>query len=162
MKTLPAILILLALSTPAFVVAQAPHASDTEALESHMRTVRKDIARKRESAFRSLLVMTEEQERAFWPLQKAYDKELGKLSRTQWRLIHEFGESFDELDADSAQRFAERFFALEREWNDLHQEYFGLMAEQVSPVIAVQFVQLERRFEAQALIERMKYTPLAE
>jgi hypothetical protein len=153
--------VLLLIAAPASLVAQAPP-SDTAALEAHMRQVRNDIGRKREAAFRTLLTLNEAQTKTFQGLVKAYDDELAQLTRKDWELLAEFGKTYGKLEAAAAQDMAKRAFEVQHAWLDLQEKYFKQIAEQVSPVAAVQFVQLERRFEAQALTERMKGTPLAE
>jgi hypothetical protein len=45
---------------------------------------------------------------------------------------------------------------------EIQQSYLTQVYEEVSPVIAVQFIQLQRRFETELETERMKYSPIAE
>ena len=150
-------LIALALAGP--VAAQS---SDTQAIDDHMRGVRKKVVQKRDSALNTLLEMNDEQAKAFWPLQRQYDKDLKKLGKKERELVSEFSEIFDKLTQDSASSIAERFFDLEQERLALQQKYFEQISTDVSPVVAVQFIQLQRRFETELQIERMKYSPLAE
>lgn len=136
--------------------------TDTEALEEHMRQVRRKVAEKRDSAMSTLMVMTAEQSKAFRPLQKAYTKEQKALDKKDREMIAEFGEVFDKLDAETAAKIGKRFFDIERDRLALQEKYLKQISDAVSPVIAVQFIQLERRFQAQLENERMKYSPLAE
>jgi hypothetical protein len=136
--------------------------SDAQALEEHMRQVQRKVAEKRDSAIDTLLVMTPEQTKAFRPLQQAYDKELKQLAKKDRALITEFSDNFDKLAAGSAADIGKRFFDLERERLALQERYLKQISDSVSPVVAVQFIQLQRRFEAQLVTERMKYSPLAE
>jgi len=136
--------------------------SDSMALEEHMRQVQRKVAEKRNSAIDTILVMTDEQNDAFRPLQKAYDKEMKQLAKQDRALIREFSEVFDKLNARSATEMGKRLFDLERERLAIQEKYLEQITDAVSPVIAVQFIQLQRRFEAQLESERMKYAPLAE
>ena len=86
-------------------------------------------------------------------------KALGKKDRA---LVRDFSEVFDKLTKDSAATMAERFFDLEQERLALQQKYFEQISAGVSPVVAVQFIQLQRRFETELEVERMKYSPIAE
>ena len=156
LPALVAIIGLLALTAPA--VGQ----SDAAAFDAHMAKVRKKVTQKRDSALGTLLEMTAEQEKAFWPLQRAYDKELKRLGKTERGLLREFGEVFDQLDASTAAELSTRFFDLERERLELQQSYLKRISDAVSPVVAVQFIQLQRRFETELAMERMLYSPIAE
>jgi len=136
--------------------------ADAKALEDHMQTVRAKVVAKRDSALRTLLTMTDEQAKAFWPLQQAYDKELKQLGKTDRKLLSEFSEIYDKLDKQSAKDIADRFFDSARERLALQQRYFEQVSNEVSPVVAVLFIQLQRRFETELQMERMRYAPLAE
>jgi uncharacterized coiled-coil protein SlyX len=158
-QTLVFSLILMLTGVAATVVAQQ---SDAAALESHMRTVRKKVKEKRNSAMDALLTLDADQAKVFRPLQQGYDKELEALGKRDRGLIREFTDAFGNLDAATAESIGKKFFDLERDRLALQEKYLKLMSEQVSPVVAVQFIQLQRRFEAQLETERMKYSPLAE
>ena len=135
---------------------------DTQALEDHMRAYRAKVSQKRDSALRTLLQLSDEKAKVFWPLQKAYDKELKALAKRDRALIRDFAKVHDKLTEESASDIGQRFFDLERERLALQEKYLKLVSQQVSPVTAVLYIQLQRRFEAQLETERMKYSPLAE
>ena len=135
---------------------------DAQALEDHMRTYRAKIEQKRDSALGTLLELTDEQAKVFRPLQKSYDKELKALAKKDRALLHDFARVHDKLDPDSASEIGQRFFDLERERLALQEKYLKQISDEVSPVTAVLFIQLQRRFETQVETERMKYSPLAE
>jgi hypothetical protein len=146
------------------IVLAAPAAGqwDAQAFEDHMRQSRKKALEKRDSALSTLLDMSKEQSKIFRPVQQSYDRDLKALGKKQQALTREFGKIFDKLTADTASGIAEKFFELQRERLAIQQKYFKQISDEVSPVIAVQFTQLQRRFETEIDMERMKYSPLAE
>ena len=146
------------------IVLAAPAAAqwDAQAFEDHMRQSRKKALEKRDSALSVLLTLTDDQEKAFRPLQKGYDKDLKKLGKKRGDLMRELSQVFDKLDAATAEDLGRRFFSLEREHLELQQRYLESISAEVSPVAAVLFIQLQRRFETEVSLERMKYSPLAE
>jgi len=156
LRSLAAIVSLVLLAGPA--LAQ----SDAAAFDAHMSKVRKKVIQKRDSALNTLLEMNAEQDKAFWPLQRAYDKELNKLGKKDRALLREFSDVFDKLTAETARDISTRFFDLGRQRLELQQKYLEQISEEVSPVVAVQFIQLQRRFETELAMERMKYSPIAE
>jgi Spy/CpxP family protein refolding chaperone len=147
-----------------FVAGVTPLAaqSDVQALEDHMRQVGRKVAEKRDSAVGVLIQMTDEQEQAFRPIQKAYYKEMKKLGKTERSLLREFSEVYDSLDASTADELSKRFFDAQRERLAIAEKYLQQISDEVSPVVAVQFLQLQRRFETELEMERLKYSPLAE
>jgi hypothetical protein len=137
-------------------------ADDLQALETHMQEVRKKAKQKRDSAIGVMLNMTADQAKAFRPLMQEYDKELSKLGKRERGFVREFSETFGKLTAESAEALGQKFFELQRERLELQQRYLKRISDAVSPVIAVQFIQLQRQFETELAMERMKYSPLAE
>ena len=146
----------------ASVAFATPQISDTGAMESHMRQVRNKAEQKLDSALGVILKMDEEQTRAFRPLRRAYDKQLKQLGKQERTLMREFSEAHKSLDAETASELGQRFFELQRQRLALQEQYLATISDQVSPVIAIQFIQLQRKFETELALERMKYSPLAE
>ena len=91
-----------------------------------------------------------------------YDFGLEAVQAYALDLLREFGKVFDKLDADTASDLARRFFTQERNRLSLQEATFKKIADQVSPVVAVQFIQLQRQFETELEMERMKLSPLAQ
>ena len=135
---------------------------DALALEDHMRQVKRKVNEKRNSAFSTIMQMTDEQSKSFRSLQKAYAKEFKQLEKKGQQLSREFSEVFDKLTDQLAADLGKRLFGLDKEKLELQEKYLKQISEEISPVIAVQFIQLERRFESQIENEFMKYAPLAE
>jgi hypothetical protein len=137
-------------------------ADDLRAMETHMQEVRNKAKQKRDSAIGVMLDMTAEQAENFRPLVQEYDKELSKLGKRERGFVREFSERFGKLTSESAEAIGQKFFDLQRERLELQQNYLKQISDGVSPVIAVQFIQLQRQFETEVAMERMKYSPLAE
>ncbi len=90
------IVFLAATALPGLLLAQT---DDALALEDHMRQVRRKIDEKRNSAIGTILQMTDEQSKAFRPLQKAYGKEIKQIDKKGRDLLRDFSESYDKLNA---------------------------------------------------------------
>jgi Spy/CpxP family protein refolding chaperone len=153
---LAALLFSVAFANP--VLAQ----TDTTAMEDHLRQVQRKVKQKRDSAVSTLIELTDEQEKVFRSIQKDYDKDQKQLAKKDRALIREFAEIHDQLDAESASSLGQRFFDLRRERLEVQERYLKRLSDEISPVAAVLFIQLQRRFEAEIEMERMKYLPLAE
>ena len=107
--------------TATLCIGDALAQHDAQMAETHMREVRKKAKQKRDSAMGVLLKMTDEQAKAFRPLQQEYDKELKKLGKSERELGREFGEIHDKLTAESAEAIGQKFFDLERKRLELQQ-----------------------------------------
>ena len=135
--------------------------AEVQALDSYVQMVKGDLKAKRDSALRTLLVMTEEQRAVFDPLKQRYDEERGALRESQLALMRKFMAIHDQLTLESSAALADQFFALDEEVIQLRRKYFKLMSEQIGAVTAVQFLQLQGQFETMADLKLATAAPLA-
>jgi hypothetical protein len=150
---------LLLLTLPAAAQLDAP--AKEEVLEKYLSAVGEDLGARRDSALLALLELDEEEKKVFLPLLKAYDEELSALFDARFEVLQEFSAIHDKLNAEKANELAERALDLSDKRTVLHRKYFRLMAEKVSPVVAVQFLQLQGQFETMADLKLATNVPLA-
>jgi hypothetical protein len=134
---------------------------EVQTLEEYFKVVRGDLIARRDSALRALVQVGEQEGQAFWSLQKAYDVELSKIGEKRRALMRDYWQSHDKLTAEQATDLAEQSLALDDERNALRRKYFRRISEEVSPIVAVQFLQLQRQFEIMADLKVATYAPLA-
>ena len=134
---------------------------DPETLDKYLAMVKQDLTARRNATLRTLLTLTEPEAQEFWPLQEAYDKELAKLHQTHKKLLHEYSQVYTNLTPENAAKLADGFFGLEEDKIALHRKYMKLMSDKVSPVVAVQFLQLQNQFETMGDVKTSSFTPLA-
>jgi hypothetical protein len=150
---------LILLSLPAAAQMDAPTKEDY--LEKFFEAAGQDLGARRDSALRTLLEISEEEKKVFMPLLESYDKELSAIFDARFALLREFSGVHDELTNEKASELAERALDLDEKRSALHRKYFRLMSEQVSPVVAVQFLQLQGQFETMADLKLATNVPLA-
>jgi len=139
---------------------EAPQA-EVQTLEEYFKVARDDLVLRRDSALRALVHLKEEEAEAFWALQKAYDEELTKIGEKRKALMKEYWKDHDKLTAEQAKDLAVRSLTLDDERNALRRKYFDKIAADVSPIVAVQFLQLQRQFETMADLKVATHAPLA-
>lgn len=146
-----------------FVPAQAQQSAEAnrEVLGKYFEAIGSDLSARRDSAMSTLIEMNEQEKKAFWPLKKNYDQELKAIFNARFELISDFDKIHDKLNAENAARIAERAFEIDAQRSALHRKYFEQMSKQISPVIAVQFLQLQGQFETMADMKLASQVPLA-
>ena len=142
-------------------LAGQPAEANKKVLEDYFRTIGTDLAARRDSAMSTLLQLNKEEAKVFWPMKKAYDKELNKLFDARFELLRDFDAVHDKLTATTANELADRSLALDNQRTELHRKYFKLMSEKISPVVAVQYLQLQGQFETMADMKIATHVPLA-
>ena len=149
--------VILAISFP----VSAQESAQAELLEQYMNTLRKDLTAQRDATMRAVITLDEAQAKKFWPLQKQYDKELKKIGRSRRELIREWGGEYNQLTPERASEFAKRSFEIQDQRTALRKKYFEMMAKEVSPVAAAQFLQLQNQYETMADLKLATYIPIA-
>ncbi len=142
-------------------IARAADKTEAQMLDEHLQVVRGDIAAKRDSAIKTLVQVDEQHAAAFRTLKEQYDAELKKISDARQALIREFVAGRKSLTPEKARDLATRSLDLDDKRNALRRKYFDLMATQVSPIAAAQFLQVERQFETMADLKVATTMPLA-
>jgi hypothetical protein len=148
------------LSVPA---ALCQEASDVQAdvLDQYVKTMRGDLTARRDAALRAVLQLNDEEGKAFWPLQQAYDKERIKIGDQRRDLLREWGKASQGLTPGKANELVGRYFKLEQARLALRQSTFEKISAAVSPVVAAQFLQIQSQFEAMGDVQLATYVPLA-
>ena len=133
-----------------------------ELIYSHCDAItRGDLMARRDSALDTLLHLDADGTKKFRPLKESYDAEMKKIAEQRLALMKEFMAAHDKLTAQTAKQMADRAFQLEDARNAVRRKYFERMSAEVSPVAAVQFLQLQRQFETMADLKAATNTPLA-
>ena len=152
-----AILAAVWLAAAPWIAAQTP---PSRSLAEHARKVRSAYMLRRDAVLETRLALSKSEAGALRGLKNKFDREMDRLEESGIALLVEFDELRDRLDPVTAAEIAERFFSLERARLAVEEEYFGRIAERVSPVVAVQFIQIHRRFDLE--VRRQTYARLAE
>ena len=136
-------------------------AAETKVLEDYFKVVKGDLTAKRDSALRTLVQLSEDEAKAFWPLVETYDDEMAQQRKQRRAVIEEFLGVYDKLTPEQAQKLADRALDLDVARNEVRRKYFKLMAREVSPVVAAQFLQLQGQFETMGDLKLAAAMPLA-
>lgn len=146
-----------ALVCPILALAQGTE----KQIEESLNVVRGDIMARRDAAMQAIIQLDATQAKPFAALKSEYDGELKKLSEARKALLHEYLEANKALTPEKATDLATRSLTLDDQRNALRRKYFERMSKELSPVIAGQFLQLERQFETMADLKVATVMPVA-
>ena len=91
------------------------------------------------------------------PIQTGGDQQ----AKARRKLLTEYGQVYKELTPEVADSLAARILALDNDRIELHRKYLDLLAKEISAVVAVQFLQVQYRFETMADLKAASYVPIA-
>ena len=153
------------LTIAVFALVSSTHAQgdpEGDTLKQYMNTLKNELLSRRDATLMAIVTLDEDGHKELASLKKSYDKELLKLAGERMKLVRDFMKVHKALTADQADDLAGRYFEQEKQRQELHHRYFKMLSEKISPVVAVQFLQVQGQFETMADMERTKYVPLAE
>ena len=153
--------LLLLSATAALGVAQAADKTEAQMLDEHLQAVRGDLMARRDSAIKTLVQVDPSKASAFNTLRGQYDAELKGLGDARRALLHEFLAERKNLSPEKAKDLAARSLELDSKRNAMRRKYFDLMAAQVSPIAAAQFLQVAWQFETMSDLKLATAMPLA-
>lgn len=90
---------------------------------------------------------TDQQSEKFWPIYNEFSNKLSKLSDKRIANIKDFAANYDSLSADKANELMENSFQYQKDRLNLTEDYYGVFAEVLGPIVAAKYMQLERMIQ---------------
>lgn len=142
---LAAILVLTALLGLAAPATCAAAGNDN--IYNYLQLLRSDMNSVKVELVNSIMKLSEEDAKKFWPMYRAYESELGKLAIDRTELISEFVKSHQDGSFDNAKArdMAKRWFKTQRARLDLLEKYHRKIEKALTSVQAGQFLQIENQ-----------------
>lgn len=151
MKT--ARILLLSLFTGALLLgadlasAQSATASPTDDVRAYFEVLRSDFNATKIRTINQVMKLTGSEAEAFWPIYRAYEKELAAVGDEKLALVREFFTHHKNgtLNDRNAKGIADKWLKNTQARLDLWKEYHKKIAKAVSPIRAAQFLQVENQ-----------------
>ena len=133
------------------LLALLPSAQDvptSDEIHGYVDLMLVELAEGKVGLISDVMQLDDDQTMTFWNLYQDYEIELFRLGDRRLILLEEFRGSLQDggLTDELASDIAARYFVLKKDRAELVERYHGILSEQLSPVVAAQFVQLENRF----------------
>ena len=140
-------LAMLSAATGASAQQAAPTAADTKDanLRAYVELLRSDVRGQKVAFITELMEFSEADDKAFWPIYRAYDTELSAINDERVNGIEEFARSYGKLDDALADKLATKSLELEGRRTALKQKYYDRFKTAMSATTAARFLQLENQ-----------------
>jgi len=139
---------LLVLTTLLGVAAPAaPAAAVNDNIYNYLQLFRSDVNSLKVDLVNSIMKLSPEDAKKFWPIYHDYENELGKLAINRAELIADFVQSHQDgtFDNEKAKEIARRWFKSQRARLDLLEKYHRKIEKTLTSVQAGQFLQIENQ-----------------
>lgn len=116
-------------------------------LYNYLQLMRSDVNSIKVQLVNSIMKLSPEDAKKFWPIYRDYENELGKQAINRAEMISEFVQAQRDGSFDNAKAkgMAKRWFKSQRARLNLLEKYHGKIEEALSPVQAAQFLQIENQ-----------------
>ena len=133
---------LLGLAAPA---ARSAEVNDN--IYNYLQLLRSDMNSLKVELVNSIMKLSAEDAKKFWPIYREYENELGKQAVNRAELVAEFVQTHQDGSFDNAKAkdIAKRWFKSQRARLDLLEEYHAKIEKALTAIQAGQFLQIENQ-----------------
>lgn len=160
------ILIVSVLAVPSVLSAQSLDARTSADLSSRNRdaieVTRDKILADRRGQLATAMKLTEEEQRAFWPIYDEYAREMASVSNSGVDLLTRFGDRYKSLSDTDATSMASESLDLDQKRIAVRQNYLPRFAAVLPGKKVARFIQLERRLDAVVILNVTQAISLVE
>lgn len=141
--------ILATLMATTVLSAQQPAVTPAETKETNLRAyvelLRADVRAQKVAFITELMEFTDAEDKAFWPIYRAYDVELSAINDERVAGIEEYARNYDKVSEALADKLATKALELESRRTALKEKYYARLKTALSATTAAQFLQIENQ-----------------
>ena len=141
--------ILAVMMTTTGVSAQQPAPTPAETkdvnLRAYVELLRADVRAQKVAFLTELMEFTDAEDKAFWPIYRAYDAELAAINDERVTGIEEYARNYDKVSDALADKLATKALELETRRTALKEKYYTRMKTALSATTAARFLQIENQ-----------------
>ena len=129
------------------VAPQARGAEVNDNIYNYLQLLRSDMNSLKVELVNSIMKLSAEDAKKFWPIYRDYENQLRKLAINRTELVSEFVQSHRDGSFDNvkAKDLAKRWFKSQRARLNLLEKYHAKFEKTLTPVQAGQFLQIENQ-----------------
>jgi hypothetical protein len=114
-------------------------------LRAYAELLRADVRAQKVAIITELMEFTDAEDKAFWPIYRAYDTELAAINDERLNGIEEYARNYGKVNDALADKLATRALELEGRRTALKQKYFARFKTALSATTAARFLQVENQ-----------------
>ena len=114
-------------------------------LRAYVELLRADVRAQKVAFLTELMEFTDAEDKAFWPIYRAYDTELSAINDERVTGIEEYARNYDKVSDALADKLATKSLELETRRTALKEKYYTRMKTALSATTAARFLQVENQ-----------------
>jgi hypothetical protein len=114
-------------------------------LRAYVELLRADVRAQKVAFITELMEFTDAEDKAFWPIYRAYEAELSTINDERVTGIEEYARNYEKVSDELADKLAMKALELESRRTALKQKYYARLKAALSPKTAARFLQVENQ-----------------
>ena len=107
--------------------------------------IRADMRAKHAELITKVMVLSEKEAQAFWPIFRDYERDLMKLNDERLQIFKEYAQYYESMTEEKANDLAERSLDWQAGRVKLMRNYYKKFSKALSPKTAAKFLQVENQ-----------------
>ena len=121
-----------------------------------------ELETNRQAVVTAAMQLTDSESQKFWPVYKAYRGEVEVLKQRTLDLIKAYAANYGSLTNEQASELIKDYLKLDADRTKVRNKYVKTLQKQISPVIAMRFLQVENKLNAIVSFGIAEQIPLAQ
>src|SRR3954468_5198934 len=114
-------------------------------IRAYVELLRSDLRTEKIAIITEMMELTEADDAKFWPIYRDYETQLSKINDDRITAIKEYGDTFDKMTDDIADRLARASLSLEERRHALKADVYNKLKTALSARTAARFLQVENQ-----------------
>ncbi|MBO0801085.1 MAG: hypothetical protein J2P31_19890, partial [Blastocatellia bacterium] len=98
--------------------------------ESYIAFIRSDLQKQKDIILHQNLILSDDEAKKFWPLQRSFENDLEKLGDQRLDVIREYAKNWHQLSDDTAKSLGKRLLEYHKKRVELAQKYFERVSKE--------------------------------
>jgi hypothetical protein len=116
-------------------------------LHAYIELLRSDLRTKKIALITEVMQFTDDEDKAFWPVYRGYEFELGQLTDDRLRLMERYAEVYNNLTDGTADELVVSMLDLEGRRNALKSKYYARLKTALPARTAARVIQVENQIQ---------------
>jgi hypothetical protein len=116
-------------------------------MDSYIEMLRSDVRTEKVAVITEVMMFTDAESEAFWPIYREYELELAKIFDQRLANIKKYAEHFDKLDDPTADELVKTAFKVDEKRLKLQKSYYSKFKKALGAKRAAKFMQLEHQID---------------
>ena len=122
--------------------------------------MRSDIRKQRVTLVTEAMHFSADEAAKFWPIYAEYEKEFAQMGDARLALIRDYAANYETMTGSKARELAGKVLDLQEQRTSVLRKYFERIAQELSPVRAARFVQVENQINILVDLQIASQVPL--